>query len=77
MVLGTHRMFRGIRLFEIKDHSVLGCMNDMAVLRYVAAADAENLALMDVASLNHPLHRNISSARNYDRSIDLVISRTA
>jgi hypothetical protein len=29
------------------------------------------------ASLNHRLHRNINSARNYERPIDLVIGRTA
>ncbi|MDA8264919.1 MAG: hypothetical protein M0T79_06155 [Actinomycetota bacterium] len=59
------------------DRSVLGCMNDMALLCDVAVADAGSLALVDVASLNHRLHRNINSARNYDRPIDLVIGRTA
>jgi hypothetical protein len=33
----------------------------------VAVADAGSLALMDVTSLNHRLHRNINSARNYTR----------
>jgi hypothetical protein len=59
------------------DRSVLGCMNDMGLLCDIAVADAGNLALMDVASLNHRLHRNINSARNYNRPTDLVIGRTA
>jgi hypothetical protein len=59
------------------DRSVLGCMNDMAFLCEVAVADARSLALIDVASLNHRLHRNINSVRNYKRPIDLVIGRTA
>jgi hypothetical protein len=59
------------------DRSVLGCMNDMAFLCDVAVADAGSLALVDVASLNHRLHRNINSARNYKRPIDLVIGRIA
>jgi hypothetical protein len=59
------------------DRSVLGCMNDMAFLCDVAVADARSLALVDVASLNHRLHRNINSARNYEPPIDLLIGRTA
>jgi hypothetical protein len=59
------------------DHSLLGCMNDMGILCDIAVADAGNLALMDVASLNHRLHRNINSARTYEPPIDLVIGRTA
>lgn len=59
------------------DRSVLGCMNDMAFLCDVAVADAGSLALMDVASLNHRLHRNINSARTYEPPIDLLIARTA
>lgn len=59
------------------DRSVLGCMNDMAFLCDVAVADAGGLARVDVGSLNHRLHRNIHSARDYERPIDLVIGRTA
>ncbi len=59
------------------DRSVLGCMNDMGLLCDVAVADAGSLALVDVASLNHRLHRNINSAKTYQRPIDLVIGRTA
>jgi hypothetical protein len=59
------------------DRSVLGCMNDMAFLCDVAVADAGSLALMDVASLNHRLHRNINSARTYEPPIDLLIARSA
>jgi hypothetical protein len=59
------------------DRSVLGCMNDMAFLCDVAVADAGGLARVDVRSLNHRLHRNINSARGYERPIDIVMSRTA
>jgi hypothetical protein len=52
-------------------------MNNIAFLSDVAVADAGNLALVDVASLNHRLHQNINSARNYDRPIDLLIGRSA
>ena len=52
-------------------------MNDMAFLCDVAVADARHLALMDVASRNHRLHRNINSAKTYHPPIDLVIGRTA
>jgi hypothetical protein len=60
------------------DRSVLGCMNDMALLCAVAVAvaDAGSLVLTDLASLNHRLHRNINSARNCYQPIDLVIGRT-
>lgn len=59
------------------DRSVLGSMNDMGLVCGIAVADAGNLVLMDVVSLNDRLHRNINSARNHDRPIVLVISRTA
>jgi hypothetical protein len=59
------------------DRSVLGCMNDRAFLCDIAVADARSLALVDVASLNHRLHRNINSTRNYEPPIDLLIGRTA
>ena len=52
-------------------------MNDMGLVCGIAVADAGNLVLMDVVSLNDRLHRNINSARNHDRPIVLVISGTA
>ena len=58
------------------DRSVLGCMNDMAFLCDVAVADAGGLARVGVRSLNHRLHRNINSARGYERPIDLVMGLT-
>jgi hypothetical protein len=36
-----------------------------------------SLALVDVASLNHRLHQNINSARNYESPINLLIGRAA
>lgn len=51
-------------------------MDDMAFQCEVSLADAGSLAWVDVASLNQGLHRNINSARNYERPIDLAIART-
>lgn len=62
---------------ETTDRSVLGCMNDMAFLCEVAVADAGGLARVDTALLNRRLHRNINSARGYERPIILVMERTA
>lgn len=36
-----------------------------------------SLARVDTDSLNHRLHRNINSARGYERLIDLVVERSA
>lgn len=47
------------------DRSVLECMNDMAFLCEVAISDAGDLAHIDLAELNHALHRNINSSRGY------------
>jgi hypothetical protein len=58
------------------DRSLLGCMNDMAYLCEDAVAHAGSLARADVQSLNRSLRRNINSARDYQRPIDLVMERT-
>jgi hypothetical protein len=57
------------------DRSVLGCMNDIAFHCKVAAAKAGSLSVVNVHALNHGLLRNINSARDYERPIDLVAAR--
>ena len=57
------------------DRSVLGCMNDMAYMCEVAIADSGSLRHTDLVALNRSLRRNINSARNYERPIDLTIAR--
>lgn len=65
-----------LHIAKTADRSLLGCMNDMAFLCEVAVADAGSLARVDVGALNHRLHRNINSARNYEKPIALVMERT-
>jgi hypothetical protein len=57
------------------DRSVLGCMNDMAVLcdRRITASGSWRQA--DLADLNQALRRNINSARGYQQPIDLARRR--
>jgi hypothetical protein len=57
------------------DRSVLGCMNDMAVLCEHAIATSGGLRHADLADLNRALRRNINSARGYQRPIDLARQR--
>ena len=57
------------------DRSVLGCMNDMADMCEAAIADSGSLRHTDLVALNRSLRRNINSARNYKRPIDLTIGR--
>ena len=59
------------------DRSVLGCMNDMAFLAEVAVGQSGGLASLDDRALNRRLRRNINSARDYQRPIDLVRERLA
>lgn len=54
------------------DRSVLGCMNDMAFLAEVAVGQSGGLASLDDRALNRWLRRNINSAQDYRRPIDLV-----
>lgn len=58
------------------DRSVLGCMNDMAVLCEHASMTASgSLRQADLADLNQALRRNINSARGYQQPIDLARRR--
>jgi hypothetical protein len=57
------------------DRSVLGCMNDMAVLCEHAIATSGDLRQAPLADLNRALRRNINSARSYQRPIDLARRR--
>jgi hypothetical protein len=57
------------------DRSVLGCMNDMAYMCEVVIAESGSLRHTDLVALNRSLRRNINSARNYERPIDLTIAR--
>jgi hypothetical protein len=59
------------------DRSVLGCMNDMAFLAEVEVGQSGGLASLDDRALNRRLRRNINSARDYQRPIDLVRERLA
>jgi hypothetical protein len=54
------------------DRSVLGCMNDMAVLCEHEIARFGGVQKTDLADLNRALRRNINSARGYQRPADLA-----
>jgi hypothetical protein len=64
-----------VLLAKTADRSVLGCMNDMAFMCEHAIAGAGSLASTDHAALNRSLRRNINSARDYRRPIDLAVGR--
>ncbi len=57
------------------DRSVLGCMNDMALLCGHAIAGSGGLRQTNVAELNRSLRRNLNSARGYQQPIDLAAAR--
>jgi hypothetical protein len=59
------------------DRSVLGCMNDMAMMCEAAVEQGGGLAHMDNRALNSLLRRNINSSRDYQRPIDLLRARFA
>ena len=59
------------------DRRVLGCMNDMALHCEYSVAVAGSLVMLDLRSLNHHLHRNINSSRNYQRPIDVLIEQVS
>ncbi len=65
-----------LSLAKTTDRRVLGCMNDMAIHCEVAAARAGSLSADNVRALNNDLRRNINSARDDGRQIDLVAART-
>lgn len=55
--------------------SVLGCMNDMALLCGHVIAQSGGLRHADLAGLNQSLRRNINSTRGYQRPADLAAQR--
>jgi hypothetical protein len=57
------------------DRSVLGCMNDMVFLAEVAVDQSGGVASLDNRALNRRLRRNINSARDYRRPVDLIRER--
>jgi hypothetical protein len=63
---------QGLIVARTADRSVLGCMNDMAMLCEHAIATSGGLRQADLADLNRALRRNINSARGYKRPIDLA-----
>lgn len=52
-------------------------MNDMALHCEYSVAEVASLAMLDLRSLNHHLHRNINSSRGYKRPIDMLMERVA
>jgi hypothetical protein len=63
----------GVQLAKTASRSVLGCMNDMALLICKCAViEARALAYCDIPALNQDLRRNFNSARGYARPIDLA-----
>jgi hypothetical protein len=67
-VLGSQELI----VARTADRSVLGCMNDMALLCGYAVMDSGGLQNVDSVELNRSLHRNINSARGYQRPLDLA-----
>jgi hypothetical protein len=57
------------------DRSILGCMNDMALLCEHEIAISGGPRQADLADLNQTLRRNINSARRYQRPVDLAARR--
>jgi hypothetical protein len=66
---------QGLIVARTADRSVLGCMNDMAVLCEDAIARSGGLRQAELADLNRALRRNINSARGYERPVDLAARR--
>jgi hypothetical protein len=54
------------------DRSVLGCMNDLAMLCEHVVTDAGGLTRLDLANLHRAMQRNINSSRDYVPAIDLA-----
>ncbi len=59
------------------DRSVLGCMNDMTAMCQSAVTNAGGLHKVHLAALSRSLHRNINSARGYQRPVDLAARRAS
>ena len=66
-----------LAIAKTADRSILGCMNDMAFLAEVAVDQSGGLVSLDNRVLNRQLRRNINSARDYQRPIDLARERLA
>jgi len=66
---------RELILTKTADRSVLGCMNDMAVLCQYTIAESGGLMSTDLGELNRSLRRNINSARGYQPPIELAARR--
>jgi hypothetical protein len=62
-------------LAKTADRSVLGCMNDMAVLCEVAITRSGGLAGTNVADLNQARRRTINRPRGYTPPIGLAARR--
>jgi hypothetical protein len=60
---------------KMSDRSVLGCMNDMAFYGSSCIDHQGGLEYTSLRDLNRSLRRNINSARNYERPIDLTRNR--
>jgi hypothetical protein len=61
-----------LTLAKTADRSVLGCMNDMALLCQAAISRGGGLARCDTGELNQALHRNINSSRAYRPPVELA-----
>ena len=57
------------------DRSILGCMNDMALLCQHEIATSGGPRQADLADLNQTLRPNINSTRRYQRPVDLAARR--
>lgn len=62
-------------LAKTADRSILGCMNDMALMCETVTTRSGGLAATDTADLNQALRRNINSARGYQPPIELTTQR--
>jgi hypothetical protein len=63
---------QGLIVARTADRSVLGCMNDMAMLCEHAITTSSGLRQADLADLNRALRRHINRARGDQRPIDLA-----
>ena len=62
-------------LAKTADRSILGCMNDMALMCEAVTTRSGGLPATDTADLNRALRRNINSARGYQPPIELTAQR--
>jgi hypothetical protein len=61
-----------VLLTKTASRVILGCMNDMAFMCEHGAGRAGGPARLDAGDLDYGLRRNILSARDYQRPIDLT-----